>query len=259
MAYRSDSVAVLALDFGKQVSAYEAQVLSALVATIHFFLKTISSKIQEVERAFLYTIGDLARAAESHDEDTGNQIIRVNRYAESVATALGCEPNFVKVMGYSAQVHDVGKLHIHPDILRKPDRLTTREWNEVKKHTIYGVRILGEDPRLAMAREVALSHHEHWDGSGYPKELKGSDIPLTGASPCWPTSMMPCAACAPTSRPSATSGRWRLSCRATTVSSQSISTPASWRSSETCTARWRRSLPSTRASRARPTPGRSCP
>ncbi|MBI4798532.1 MAG: HD-GYP domain-containing protein [Desulfarculus sp.] len=180
VAYRSDSVAVLALDFGKQVSAYEAQVLSALVATIHFFLKTISSQIQEVERAFLYTIGALARAAESHDEDTGNHIIRVNRCAEMVATALGCDLNFVKVLGYSAQMHDVGKLHIHPDILRKPGRLSAAQWEEVKKHTIYGVRILGDDPRLAMAREVALSHHEHWDGSGYPQGLQGPDIPLSG-------------------------------------------------------------------------------
>ncbi|MFH1033336.1 MAG: response regulator [Pseudomonadota bacterium] len=180
VAYRSDSVAVLALDYGKQVSAYEAQVLSALVATIHFFLKTISSQIQEVERAFLYTIGALARAAESHDEDTGNHIIRVNRYAQSVANALACEDNFVNILGYSAQMHDVGKLHIHPDILRKPGRLSPEQWEEVKKHTIYGVRILGDDPRLAMAREVALSHHEHWDGSGYPQGLRGEEIPLTG-------------------------------------------------------------------------------
>jgi len=180
VGYRSDSVAVVALDFGKTVSAYDAQVLSALVGTIHFFLKTISSQIQEVERAFLYTIGALARAAESHDEDTGNHIVRVNRYAELVARALDCDETFIKTLGYSAQMHDVGKLHIHPDILRKPSRLTPEEWAEVKKHTLYGVRILGDDPRLAMAREVALSHHEHWDGSGYPYGLKGPHIPLSG-------------------------------------------------------------------------------
>ncbi|MFZ5584447.1 MAG: response regulator [Thermodesulfobacteriota bacterium] len=180
VAYRSASVAVIAQDFGKLVSAYDTQVLSALVGTVHFFLKTISSQIQEVERAFLYTIGALARAAESHDEDTGNHIIRVNRYAELVAQSLGCEDSLVKTLGYSAQMHDVGKLHIHPDILRKPGRLTPEEWTEVKRHTIYGVRILGDDPRLAMAREVAISHHEHWDGSGYPYGLKGEHIPLTG-------------------------------------------------------------------------------
>ena len=179
VAYRSGQVGVVALDFGKRVSGYDAQVLSALVATIHFFLKTISSQVQEVERAFLYTIGALARAAESHDEDTGDHILRVNRYAEELARALGCDRAFVKTLGYSAQMHDVGKLHVHPDILKKPGRLNSKEWEEVKKHTVYGLHILGDDPRLAMAREVAVAHHERWDGSGYPYGLPGEDIPLS--------------------------------------------------------------------------------
>jgi response regulator RpfG family c-di-GMP phosphodiesterase len=180
VGYRTGQVGVLALDYGKQVGPYDAQVLSALVATIQLFLKTISSQVQEVERAFLYTIGALARAAESHDEDTGNHIIRVNRYAEELALALGCEQGFVQTLGYSAQMHDVGKLHVHQDILKKPGRLDAREWEEVKKHTIYGLHILGDDPRLDMAREVAISHHERWDGSGYPYGLAGEDIPLSG-------------------------------------------------------------------------------
>jgi len=71
--------------------------------------------MQELERAFLYTIGALARAAENHDEDTGNHIIRVNRYAELVAAGLGCNQEFVRTLVYSAQMHDVGKLHIHPE------------------------------------------------------------------------------------------------------------------------------------------------
>jgi HD-GYP domain-containing protein (c-di-GMP phosphodiesterase class II) len=180
VAYRSGEVAVLAMDFGKQVTKYEAQVLSALVVTTHFFLRTISSQVQEVERAFLYTIGALARAAESHDEDTGDHIVRVNRYAELVARHLGCDPGFVSTLGYSAQMHDVGKLHIHPDILRKPGALDADEWAQVKLHTVFGARILGDDARLAMAREVALTHHEHWDGSGYPQGLAGEAIPLSG-------------------------------------------------------------------------------
>ncbi len=180
VAYRSDQVAVVAMDFGKRVGTYDAQVLSALVGTIHLFLKTISSQIQEVERAFLYTINALARAAESHDEDTGNHLLRVNRYASTLARALGCEDEMVAALGNFAQMHDVGKLHIHPDILRKPGPLSPEEWQEVKKHTIYGLHILGDDPRLALAREVAISHHERWDGTGYPYGLSGEDIPLSG-------------------------------------------------------------------------------
>lgn len=180
VGYRSESVAVLALDFGRRVGEYDSQVLSSLVTTIHFFLKTISSQIQEVDNAFLYTIGTLARAAELHDEDTGDHIIRVGLYAEAMAQALGQPEEWIKVLGYSAQMHDVGKMHLHPDTLRKPGPLTAQEWEEVKLHTIYGARIIGDHPRLAMAREVALTHHEHWDGSGYPHGLAGQDIPISG-------------------------------------------------------------------------------
>lgn len=180
VGYRSESVAVLAMDFDKQVNDYDSQVVSALVATIHFFLKTISSQIQEVDNAFLYTIETLARAAELHDEDTGDHIIRVNRYAEAIGRALGMTDDYLQVLSYSAQMHDVGKMHIHPDILQKPGRLTAEQWEEVKLHTIYGARIIGDHPRLSMAREVALSHHEHWDGSGYPYGLREDEIPLSG-------------------------------------------------------------------------------
>ncbi|MCF8032062.1 MAG: response regulator [Desulfarculaceae bacterium] len=180
VAYQSGSVAVLAIDCNKAVSDYEAQVLSAMVATIHVFMKTISGQMREVERAFFYTIESLARAAESHDEDTANHIVRVKRYAEALGRALGREETWVTELGYAAQMHDVGKLHVHPDVLRKPGPLTQGEWEEVKKHTLYGARILGDHPRLAMAREVALNHHEHWDGSGYPQGLAGEEIPLSG-------------------------------------------------------------------------------
>ncbi|MGD8562773.1 MAG: response regulator [Desulfarculaceae bacterium] len=180
VGYHSGEVAILAMDSGKRVGNYDAEVLSGLVATIHFFLRTVSSQIQEVERAFLYTISALARAAEMHDEDTGSHLVRVNLYSELLARALGCDEFFVRTIGYSAQMHDVGKLHVHPDILNKPGRLSAEQWEDVKLHTIYGVRILGEDPRLGMAREVALTHHEHWDGSGYPKGLAENKIPLSG-------------------------------------------------------------------------------
>ena len=180
VAYHTASVAVLAIDSDKTVGSYEAQVLSAMVATIHMFLQTISGQMHEVERAFFYTIESLARAAESHDEDTANHIVRVKRYAQALGRALGHDEDWVTIMGYSAQMHDVGKLHVHPDILRKPGPLTASEWEEVKRHTIYGVRILGDHPRLAMAREVALNHHEHWDGTGYPQGLAETDIPLSG-------------------------------------------------------------------------------
>jgi response regulator RpfG family c-di-GMP phosphodiesterase len=108
VAYQSGSVAVLTIDSDKTVSEYEAQVLSAMVATIHVFLQTINGQVHEVERAFFYTIESLARAAESHDEDTANHIVRVKRYAQALGRTLGHDEDWVTTMGYSAQMHDVG-------------------------------------------------------------------------------------------------------------------------------------------------------
>jgi HD-GYP domain-containing protein (c-di-GMP phosphodiesterase class II) len=77
-------------------------------------------------------------------------------------------------------VHDVGKIHIPPQILKKPGKFTPEEWEEMKKHTVYGGRILGNHARFAMAKTIALTHHERWDGGGYPNGLKGEQIPLEG-------------------------------------------------------------------------------
>ncbi len=81
-------------------------------------------------------------------------------------------------MRHFAQMHDVGKIQISADILLKKGKLTRDEWEEMKRHTIYGVEILGDSPRLDVARQIALSHHECWDGSGYPQGLKEDEIPL---------------------------------------------------------------------------------
>ena len=72
----------------------------------------------------------------------------------------------------------IGKLHIPPEILRKPGKLSAEEWEVIKNHPLYAIRILGGAPRLEVARQIALSHHERWDGSGYPSGLKGEEIPL---------------------------------------------------------------------------------
>jgi len=77
-------------------------------------------------------------------------------------------------------LHDVGKIHVRPDILKKPGKLTREEYEEQKQHTIYGAAILGDHVRLTLAKTIALSHHERWDGSGYPRGLQGEQIPLEG-------------------------------------------------------------------------------
>ncbi|MBI5526563.1 MAG: HD-GYP domain-containing protein [Deltaproteobacteria bacterium] len=134
----------------------------------------------EAHDAFAYTVGALARAAEALDTDTGNHIARVNAYAGALAVELGMPGPFVDDIALQAQLHDVGKIHIDPAILRKPGRLSPAEWDEMKRHTVYGARIIGDSPRLEMGRSVALSHHERFDGSGYPAGKKGLEIPAEG-------------------------------------------------------------------------------
>ncbi|RMF09523.1 MAG: HD domain-containing protein [Candidatus Neomarinimicrobiota bacterium] len=175
--YTSTDVALIAVYDHHTVDALDAQLLKNLTVYVQS-LKLLSDQVRETEDAFLYTIKALARAAEANDEDTGNHILRVNEYARLLAETLGLDPAFCHTIHYSAQMHDVGKIHVHPDILRKPGPLTPTEIQLMKLHTETGARILGDEPRLQMAREIAYAHHEKFDGSGYPRKLSGDAIPL---------------------------------------------------------------------------------
>lgn len=170
--------AIIAFNYPNEATEYDAAVLNSLSVVIGS-LVTLSTKIRETERAFIYTIEALARSCEAADEDTGNHIVRVNRYAEALAMALGLPQPFVGTIAYSAQMHDVGKVHVPVSIIRKAGPLDEQEMAIMKQHTTFGARIIGGAPRLAMARDVAHSHHENWDGSGYPGNLKGEEIPLS--------------------------------------------------------------------------------
>ncbi|MBW1940654.1 MAG: HD domain-containing protein, partial [Deltaproteobacteria bacterium] len=145
-----------------------------------YLFEDVKRSQKETEEAFFYTIQALARASEASDEDTGNHIIRVGSYARTIAERLGLPETFCKQIYYFAQMHDVGKIHIPTDILCKPGKLTEKEWAIVKGHCKTGAKIIGDSPNLQMAREIALTHHERWDGSGYPAGLKGNEIPLAG-------------------------------------------------------------------------------
>ena len=176
VGYRSDPLVMLAFNYPYPVGVYEEGIFRNLMAYGHF-LKVVSDQVKEVENAFLYAVGALARVAEANDEETGNHILRVGVLARLVAEELSCPASFVRTIEYAARMHDVGKIHIHPDILRKPGPLSAQEWETVKLDTVYGAKILGDEPKLAMAREIALCHHEKWDGSGYPQGLKEGKIP----------------------------------------------------------------------------------
>jgi HD-GYP domain-containing protein (c-di-GMP phosphodiesterase class II) len=132
----------------------------------------------ETEEAFQLSIGLLARAAEIHDEGTGNHIVRVNEYSHFLAGLLGMPEEFCAEIRYSAQLHDVGKMAVDSAVMKKRGHLTARDRREMNRHTVYGHRILAASDRLHMAAEIALNHHEKWDGSGYPAGKRGEQIPI---------------------------------------------------------------------------------
>lgn len=170
---------IVAFNYPGNATEYDADVLRSAAVLIGSLL-AVSDRMQETEKAFYYTIEALARACEAAEEDTGRHIVRVNRYAGALAANMGFNSAFVADMATSAQMHDVGKIKIPVAILLKKGPLTHREMQLMRQHPAYGVEILGDSPRLKVARDIALSHHENWDGTGYPKRLKGVRIPVAG-------------------------------------------------------------------------------
>jgi HD-GYP domain-containing protein (c-di-GMP phosphodiesterase class II) len=93
---------------------------------------------------------------------------------------LHLDSDFVEAMRLQAILHDVGKLHTHPDIFKKSGKLTEEEFVKMKEHTLAGAKIIGNDNKLSIGYKIALTHHEKWDGSGYPAGLRGEQIPIEG-------------------------------------------------------------------------------
>ena len=118
--YLSDSLCIFAVNYGRDVTPYDASVLNSFVMQ-SLFLKSLSDQIRETESAFEYTVYALARASEANDEDTGNHILRVGDYCAVIAEGLGMPAKFVEAMRVQATLHDVGKVHVHSDILKKPE------------------------------------------------------------------------------------------------------------------------------------------
>lgn len=157
---------------------------------------------RQITDAELGVMWRLAKAAEYRDEETGNHVIRVGCYSRLVAEALNLDRSYVEKVFLAAPLHDVGKIGIPDAILRKPGRLTPAEWALMKTHCQIGAEILRDDakamevyyswkgqeshsgrqldPLRQVACRIALSHHEWYDGSGYPFGMAGDDIPLEG-------------------------------------------------------------------------------
>lgn len=138
--------------------------------------------LQQVMRAHHETLLHLAVAADYKDDDTGVHIVRIGYLAEALAVCLGESKAYASMLRKSAPMHDVGKIGTPDSILKKPGRLEPNEREVMNRHAEIGAKILGKSriPVLNMAAEIALTHHEKYDGTGYPRGLKGKDIPLAG-------------------------------------------------------------------------------
>lgn len=142
----------------------------------------VRERTRELEETRLEIIHRLGRAAEFKDDETGQHVIRMSHYTRIIAEAAGMTAEDVEVLFHAAPMHDIGKIGIPEAILLKPGKLTPEEWTVMKRHPAIGAGIIGSHPHplLNTARIVALTHHEKWDGSGYPRGLAGEQIPLVG-------------------------------------------------------------------------------
>ena len=149
----------------------------------HVLMETrVLERTQELEKSQLETLQRLALAAEYRDDDTGLHTKRVGVTAGCIAKVLGLSAERVDLITRVAPLHDVGKIGIIDAILLKPGKLTDDEFTTMQQHTVIGAKMLSgsTSPWLQLAEEIALSHHERWDGQGYPQKLAGNDIPLEG-------------------------------------------------------------------------------
>lgn len=142
----------------------------------------VAQRTAELQTTRLQIIRRLGRAAEFKDNETGNHVIRMSHYARLTALALGMQEARADLLFHAAPMHDVGKIGIPDNILLKPGKLDAQEWEVMRQHPQMGADIIGQhkDALLEAAYSVALTHHEKWDGSGYPHGLRGEEIPLFG-------------------------------------------------------------------------------
>ena len=148
--------------------------------------KLLELKVDERTKELRYTQFDiirrLAQAAEFRDGDTGIHIIRMSQYAMKLGQALGLSEADCDLLHHASPLHDVGKIGIPDSILLKPGKLTPEEFEIMKTHTTIGAKILAgsDSPVMKLAEVIALTHHERWDGKGYPYGIKGDEIPFVG-------------------------------------------------------------------------------
>lgn len=166
----------------KRLTLIEKRYKVELEKTVELRTAELNAALEEITLMSRDIIDRLTSAAEWRDKETGEHISRIGLYAKRLAQQLKMDDSFVSAISIASAMHDVGKIGIPDSILLKPDVLDSEEFAVIKQHTVIGEKILSGSPHrmLKMGAVIALTHHEHWDGSGYPAGLKGEEIPLEG-------------------------------------------------------------------------------
>jgi putative two-component system response regulator len=164
--------------YNEQTRRYQKE----LEAEVEKRTRQLSETHGRLRAASLEMVFRLSRAAEFRDEDTGSHLKRMSRYTAVISRRLGLSERTVDTILYAAPMHDVGKIGIPDSILLKPGKLDEREMKIMKLHTTIGAQILhgSTEGFLKLGEVIALTHHERWDGAGYPRGLAGKDVPLAG-------------------------------------------------------------------------------
>ena len=156
--------------------------MEKMLADLGRMYRERNAALDALERAHHDALMRLAIAAELRDDDTGAHIMRLGYLAEHLARLLGVDGERAQMLRLAAPMHDIGKLGVPDEVLKKPGQLSAQERAQMQTHPRMGADILGSSdiPLFALAAEVALHHHERWDGNGYPQGLRGEAIPLSG-------------------------------------------------------------------------------
>lgn len=136
-------------------------------------------RARELEKAYYDSVRRLVHASRYKDQETGKHVERLSHYAQALAAQVGWKPDAAQLLFDATPMHDVGKIGVPDAVLSKPGPLNEQEWRQMKRHTVLGASLLkgSASPLLELARQIALCHHERWDGSGYPQGLQREAIP----------------------------------------------------------------------------------
>ena len=179
--FGNDVTSILYLQHDSDLTELQVRILELFAANVSLTFENLASKenIQQTQKELILVIGD---AIEQRSQETGAHVRRVAIMSELFARHLGLSDAFVDTIRYAAPLHDLGKIAIPESILHKPGKLTDEEWEIMKTHAEVGYNLLAHSNRIIakMGARIAYTHHERWDGMGYPRGLSGEDIPIEG-------------------------------------------------------------------------------